>query len=103
MNSLQKERKTMYHMINIYCKAHHGKNLNECSECKEFWEYANKRLDLCPYGEEKPNCKECPIHCYKPDKKEYAKEVMRFSGPKMSYKHPLLGIQYLRNAKKKNK
>ncbi len=100
MNLLNKERKTIYHMINIYCKAHHGKNINTCSECKEFWNYANKRLDFCPYGEEKPNCKLCPIHCYKPDMQEYAKKVMGFSGPRM-YKHPILGYHYLKNQKRK--
>lgn len=100
MNELKRERKTMYHMINIYCKAHHKKSIESCDECNEFWEYTNKRLDHCPYGENKPNCKQCPVHCYTGDMKEHAKKIMRYSGPKMAYKHPILAIIYMRNAKK---
>ena len=28
--------------------------------------YADKRLDKCVFGEEKPACKQCPVHCYQP-------------------------------------
>ena len=30
--------------------------------------HAETKLDRCVYGQEKPACKDCPIHCYKPDK-----------------------------------
>lgn len=100
MNELKRERKTIYHMINIYCKKHHGKDTETCTKCGDFWEYANKRLDYCPYGEEKPNCKLCPTHCYKLDMKEYARQVMGFAGPRM-FKHPILSFYYLKNQKRK--
>ncbi|VDY38931.1 Nitrous oxide-stimulated promoter [Salmonella enterica subsp. enterica serovar Daytona] len=32
--------------------------------------YAQKRLDKCVFGEEKPACKQCPVHCYQPAKRE---------------------------------
>ncbi len=28
--------------------------------------YADKRLDKCVFGENKPACKQCPVHCYQP-------------------------------------
>ena len=38
-----------------------------CEECRRFLDYAERRLEKCPYGEAKPTCARCPIHCYKPD------------------------------------
>ena len=49
--------------------------------------YAQKRLDKCVFGEEKPACKQCPVHCYQPAKREEMKQIMRWAGPRM---HPIL-------------
>jgi hypothetical protein len=32
------------------------------------------------------------MHCYKPAMREKIKDVMRYSGPRMSYRHPLLAL-----------
>ena len=50
-----------------------------CSECREFLLYAFERRLRCPL-EEKPLCKHCPVHCYKPDYRKKVREIMRFSG-----------------------
>lgn len=57
--------------------------------------YADKRLDKCVFGEEKPACKQCPAHCYQPAKREEMKQIMRWAGPRMLWRHPILTIRHL--------
>lgn len=57
--------------------------------------YANKRLDKCVFGEEKPACKQCPVHCYQSAKREEMKQIMRWAGPRMLLRHPILTIRHL--------
>lgn len=96
MKRLAKEQKTIAIMIQIFCGAHHGTAKKVlCLACTELLEYAKERLDKCPYGENKGACSKCKIHCYKPDMRKNVTEVMRFSGPKMVRKHPLLAIDHL--------
>ena len=92
---LDRERLTMTKMVGIYCSAHHGDSRSDlCASCREFLDYADVRLDKCPYGEDKPTCSNCPIHCYKPERREQAKAIMRYAGPRMLLKHPLLAITH---------
>lgn len=82
-------------MIKIYCQGHHAVSAGICDACKELEQYALKRLECCPYGNDKPPCVNCPIHCYKKDMRESVREVMRFSGPRMLFKHPILAGLHL--------
>lgn len=85
----------MTRMIGIYCTAHHDKSGDFlCDECQEFLDYAEVRLRKCPYGEDKPTCANCPVHCYKPVQRAKAKEIMRYAGPRMLLRHPLLTITH---------
>ncbi|MHC4434710.1 MAG: nitrous oxide-stimulated promoter family protein [Planctomycetota bacterium] len=96
MAKLEREQKTIAAMIRIFCNAHHetsGKLL--CSTCAELLYYARERLERCPFGAEKGVCSKCEIHCYKPDMRKQVTEVMRYSGPRMLRKHPLLAIDHL--------
>jgi hypothetical protein len=82
MGTIEKEKNTIKRMIEIYCYKKHGSRKGTlCKECEELLNYAYKRLELCPFQENKPPCKKCPIHCYKPELREKIKKVMRFSGP----------------------
>ena len=92
---LARERLTMSKMVGLYCSAHHevsGDTL--CAACREFLDYAELRLQKCPYGEDKPTCANCPVHCYKPARRAQAKEIMRYAGPRMLLRHPLLAITH---------
>ncbi len=92
---LARERLTMARMVRIYCTAHHdncGDGL--CAPCREFLNYAEARLRKCPYAEHKPTCANCPVHCYKPVRKDQAREIMRYAGPRMLLRHPLLAIAH---------
>ncbi|MCE9680251.1 nitrous oxide-stimulated promoter family protein [Shewanella sp. AS1] len=94
---LLREFQTIKAMVEIYCKAHsHTKSKTTlCDECQAFLEYAHTRLDRCPYGQQKPTCNKCPVHCYKPELKAKAREIMIFSGPRMLLPHPIMAIRHL--------
>ncbi len=84
MDGIEREKETIRKMVEIYCwKVHKRKRGELCPECKSLLDYAYKRLDSCPFGQEKPTCKKCPVHCYSPSMRKKVKEVMRFSGPRL--------------------
>lgn len=92
---LARERLTMSKMVGMYCTAQHvGSADILCESCQEFLDYAEIRLEKCPYGEDKPTCANCPIHCYKPARKAQASQIMRYAGPRMLLRHPLLAIAH---------
>ena len=100
---LRREQRTIEAMLHIWCEAHplHGSRAKAlCAECEELFDYASYRLLKCPYGEEKPTCKRCPVHCYARDKREQMHEVMRFAGPRMLLRHPVLAIRHIRDEKR---
>ena len=91
------EGKTVEAMIRMHCNSvHHRKTL--CDECKKLMIYTEKRTENCRFGNEKPACKNCPVHCYSPEMKEKIREVMRSAGPKMIYKHPVMAFYHCRNS-----
>ncbi|MEC6814674.1 nitrous oxide-stimulated promoter family protein [Photobacterium toruni] len=95
---LNSEFRTITAMIDLYCLKNHQinhKNFQRCDSCEQFSVYVKQRLDRCPYGEQKPSCKQCPIHCYKPQQKIKSQTIMRYSGPKMLIKHPIMAIKHL--------
>jgi len=81
-------------MIMMY-QRHCLKDKGESVYYKELNEYANKRLDRCVFGEDKPACKSCPVHCYQPAKREEVKQIMRWAGPRMLRRHPILAIRHM--------
>ena len=97
---LSKEKQTIKFMIEDYCNSHHNTKEELCEDCKTLLEYANLRINKCPFGEQKTNCADCKVHCYKPEMREKVKEVMKFSGPRMVFKHPVLAAQHIANALK---
>ncbi|GLT14135.1 nitrous oxide-stimulated promoter family protein [Vibrio algivorus] len=99
--ALRTEMRTVTAMVEIYCRAHHHADGSLCQKCCDLIDYARMRLDRCPYGEGKPTCNKCPIHCYKPEQKEKMRLVMRYSGPRMLLPHPLLAIRHLYKERKK--
>ncbi len=90
---IERERKTLEAMTRIFCRNRHRRDL--CPDCSELLAYAGKRLDKCPFGEKKPACANCPIHCYKPDMREQIRAVMRHAGPRMIWRHPVLAACHL--------
>ena len=92
---MKRERKTVELMIALYCRDHHQTTGELCQECGELADYAGKRLANCPFQENKTTCGNCPIHCYKPEFREKIREVMRYAGPRMTWRHPVLAIGHM--------
>ena len=93
---LHREARTIDAMIKLHCREkHHCESL--CQECLELQQFCYLRLSRCPYGEKKPTCQNCSIHCYRgaKDLRAEVRDIMRQVGPKMLWHHPVLAIQHL--------
>ncbi|MGI6450732.1 MAG: nitrous oxide-stimulated promoter family protein [Desulfitobacteriia bacterium] len=100
---LEREKKTVRAMIRIYCRAKHQTGSEICPECEKLYGYAGQRIDNCPFGVHKPVCAKCSIHCYRSEMRGKIIEVMRYSGPRMFLKHPVLTLFHFWDAKYKQK
>jgi predicted amidophosphoribosyltransferase len=95
---LDRERRTIKAMMTLYCRDRHGGKKALCADCAELFSYANQRLDRCPFGEEKPTCAKCPVHCYQTQQREKIRAVMKYAGPRMTLRHPILAARHLLDA-----
>lgn len=97
----KKEQRVVGEMIALYCHKQHGtdKRSGLCAECKELLSYAQTRSEKCPFMEEKTFCSNCRVHCYRADMRERIRAVMRFSGPRMLWYHPILALWHVISAK----
>lgn len=96
---INREIRTIERMIKIYERAHPAP-VTSPDDYNKLYTYAIKRLEKCRYGEQKPACKQCPVHCYQPKMREQMKVIMRWSGPKMLFHHPILAIRHLLDDRK---
>ncbi len=94
MTRIEQEKVTVRHMIELWCRKHHGKH-TMCGECRELLDYAISRLEKCRFGNGKTKCHKCPIHCYRPEMREKIRLVMKYSGPRMIFHHPAEALKYL--------
>ena len=93
---IEREKRVVSSMIKLYCR--HKLHMTEVSEkYRQLEEYAHHRLDGCKFGEQKPACKRCPIHCYKPAMRDTMREIMRWSGPRMLIYDPIAALRHLFN------
>jgi len=96
-----REWKTIQAMIAIHCADRHGSAAALCGECRELRDYAEQRLGRCPYGETKPTCVNCPIHCYQQTMRERIRVVMIYAGPRMIRRHPVLALMHVIDGRRK--
>jgi hypothetical protein len=87
-------------MVAMYCRDHHATGAKDdgeglCDDCAGLLAYARRRLEKCRYGAGKPTCARCETHCYGPAMRERVRDVMRYSGPRMVRRHPLLAAAHL--------
>ncbi|MBO5699272.1 MAG: nitrous oxide-stimulated promoter family protein [Bacteroidaceae bacterium] len=93
MPRIEREKETVEQMIRLYCKVKEG-NSELCEHCTQLLDYAHKRLERCKWGEGKPTCRKCPVHCYKPEMRERVRSIMRFAGPRMLWYHPIDALKH---------
>lgn len=99
---MAREWNTVEKMTYLYCNEyHHSPKGTLCAECRELSAYAYERLLKCPFQEKKSTCANCTVHCYRPDKREQVRQMMRYAGPRMLLRHPVLTILHLIDGKRK--
>jgi hypothetical protein len=97
---MEREARTVSAMMRLYCRQqHHVREL--CPECRELLEYTAERLHKCIFKEGKTTCAKCTVHCFKPDMRQRIRVVMRYSGPRMIYHHPIMALQHLVDSRRK--
>lgn len=99
----EREKQIVSEMIRLYCRKRHGPRAGLCPECAELDAYARTRSDRCPFMETKTFCSNCKVHCYKPEMREKIREVMRFSGPRMLFHHPVMAVRHVIESKREQK
>ena len=101
---VRREQRTVDVMIHMYCSDHHvaagdvapaARGAGLCPDCAALREYAERRVQRCPFADAKPTCARCTVHCYRPVQREQIRAVMRYSGPRMTYRHPYLALRHL--------
>lgn len=100
---IRRELKTVRAMIGLYCRAHHASGAELCGECRTLWEYTEQRVERCPFRADKPTCLHCVVHCFQPVMREKIRVVMRYAGPRMLRRHPVLAILHVLDGKRKTK
>lgn len=96
---LREEKISMQYMVADFCRHRHAERYKNatglCKECADFLDYSLMRLARCPFGEKKPVCAKCNIHCYKPCYRDQACAIMCFAGPRLTWQHPVLAFRHL--------
>lgn len=84
----KKEIKLIQTMIELYASHHQD------IDAQELIEYSTKRIEKCPMMKSKTFCSQCKIHCYEKHMQDKIKKVMRYSGIRMLWTHPILVIRH---------
>ncbi|NMB74720.1 MAG: nitrous oxide-stimulated promoter family protein [Myxococcales bacterium] len=92
---IDREIETVRTMIGMYCAAQHGGAAGLCENCAELAAYAERRVRACRFGADKPTCQRCPVHCFRPESREAIRRVMRYAGPRMAWRHPVMALRHL--------
>jgi hypothetical protein len=92
---IRREQRTIEAMVHIYCRAHHDAGGDLCPDCGVLLDYAKRRLVNCPFQESKTACNRCQVHCYSSSRRAQVKAVMRYAGPRMLLRHPVLAFFHL--------
>jgi hypothetical protein len=92
---IRNEKRTIDAMLGIYCQDLHRTVAGLCVSCERLRDYAHRRINTCPFHEQKPVCNRCEVHCYSQTRRNEIQEVMRYAGPRMPMRHPWLALLHL--------
>ena len=91
-----RELKTMETMLAMYCRGHqHERHDRLCTNCSALFGYATRRLERCVFGDAKPTCANCTVHCYSARMREQVRVMMKWAGPRMLFRHPVRAVLHL--------
>ena len=93
--------RTIEVMVELYCRGHdHAPRAPLCPDCSALFDYAARRLERCVFGDAKPTCTNCTVHCYSADMREKVRQIMKWSGPRMMWRHPVLAFFHILDGKR---
>ena len=103
--TIEDEMRLVDSMIDLYAAAHrHDPSKSDSKlieaavpDAEALKAYTHKRIEQCRYRgkQEKPFCNVCPVHCYKPEMRQQIRAVMRYRGPRMLFRPPILSLLHL--------
>ena len=96
-NRKEIEKRILHKMIKLYCNKHHNTQSQLCPNCSDIYFYSLKQIDRCPHAENKPTCNQCETNCYVEDIRIKIKKIMKWSGPRILFYHPIYAIRYIIN------
>ena len=99
-SQIDREKTTIRLMVEIYCRGkRHTPSAGICASCGDLIHYAQGRIDHCPYLDSaKPACGLCRSNCFVPEIFRRFSEVMRYAGPRMLVRHPVLTVKHIWDA-----
>ena len=90
-----RERAVVTQMIAVYCHGNHGTRRGElCRDCVALTDYVDTLFCFDPFMATKTFCSQCRVHCYAPAQRAAIKDVMRYAGPRMLLRHPVMTIHH---------
>lgn len=99
MGNSAKDRRTLEAIGGIYCRGNHVERIKDaagmCPECREVIEHTLDRAASCPHGHT-GNCQDCRTRCQRGEAQRRIKEIMRYAASRMTFRHPLMTLDYLR-------
>jgi Nitrous oxide-stimulated promoter len=96
---MEREKRTIRTMIQIYCRGHRHIASGICSECGKLLQYALHQIDSCPYERSrKPACGLCRTNCFSAEMHKRFHKIMRYAGPRMMMRHPILSMAHFIDA-----
>jgi hypothetical protein len=90
-----REKRAIECMIALHCRDMHGTRGEICLDCRDMLDYSLKRLEACKLLPDKPTCARCPVHCFNPAMRHRVRAVMRYAGPRMIFRHPLMTLMHV--------
>ena len=82
-------------MIDVFYKNKKHKKEYTIIEIEELKNYCASKIHNCPVMVKKTFCSSCEIHCYDSNHRAFIKKIMRYSGPRMLFYHPILLIKHV--------
>lgn len=83
-----------YSLVSLMIEKYYDKHKDLAYEKEDLLSYVEKKLSLCPHGDDKPFCSSCKIHCYDEIHRARIKKVMKYMGPRMIFYAPKQSLKH---------
>lgn len=99
----EREKKMISQMIALYCHRNHHTRGAPLSRVRGAERLRPRPLRALPVHGDEDLLRQLPRARYKPDMREKIRAVMRFSGPRMIFYHPVAAIRHVVETKREKK